>query len=256
MSSLNCIESGKGESVVFLHGFCETSDIWADIQKQLSEEYHVISIDLPGFGGSTLPGSQFSLSDIARKIKSCLDEHNVHQYVMIGHSLGGYIALAFARLYQENLRGLGLFHSSVFTDSVEKMEIRNKLIDFVKKNGVRLFIKTFVPSLFYDKNLPQISQIVERLKIKAAKTQANSVIEYARAMRDRKSSVDLVRSIKIPVMFIIGEKDESVPLDKSLEQATLPYNSHILKLSETGHMGMYEKPDEAYSFIEKFLRFC
>jgi pimeloyl-ACP methyl ester carboxylesterase len=119
-----------------------------------------------------------------------------------------------------------------------------------------LFVKTFVPSLFYEKNIPPLKQLVERLRDKAAQTQASAVIEYARAMRDRESSVEMIKNIKAPVMFIIGEEDGSIPLDKSLEQAILPANSHILRLAETGHMGMFEKPDETNRFVERFLKFC
>lgn len=256
MRPLNCIESGKGETVIFLHGFCETSDIWSDFQDRLSNEYHVVSIDLPGFGESTLPGFQFSLSDIAHNIKSFLDEKNLDHYVMIGHSLGGYIALAFAKQYQESIKGLGLFHSNVFIDSPEKKDSRTKLMDFIRKHGVGLFVKTFVPSLFYEKNIPPLKQLVERLRDKAAQTQASSVIEYSRAMRDRESSVEMIKNMKVPVMFIIGEEDGSVPLDKSLGQAVLPVNSHVLRLAETGHMGMFEKPEETNRFVEQFLKFC
>jgi len=256
MKPLHFIESGKGETLVLLHGFCETSDIWTDIQNQLSNEYHVISIDLPGFGESPLPRSSFSLADIAQNIKSFLDGKDLEKYVMIGHSLGGYIALAFANQFRENLNGLGLFHSSIFIDTQEKKDSRTKLMDFISKHGVAMFIKTFVPSLFYEKNIPALKPLVESLRNKAAQTQASSVIEYARAMRDRESSVEMIKNINIPVMFIIGEEDGSVPLEKSLEQAILPANSHILRLPETSHMGMYEKPIETFKFINRFLKFC
>ena len=129
-------------------------------------------------------------------------------------------------------------------------------MEFIGKNGVRTFIKTFIPSLFYKENIDTLHDIIRSLKKSAERTDPEAVIQYARAMRDRPSSVDLLRGFQKPVMFIIGEDDPSVPIEKSLEQAILPNDSHILRLEKTGHMGMFEKPDETTSFIEGFLNFC
>lgn len=256
MASIFYNDTGEGFPVVFLHGFCETSDIWSGIQSQLSKKFRVITIDLPGFGGSPLLESNFDLEDVAKEIKSFLDSISLTNYVMIGHSLGGYIALAFAKLYYDQLSGIGLFHSSVFEDEEEKKENRTRLIKFIEANGVRTFIKTFIPSLFYKENVNALGDIIRILKKSAEKTQAESVIKYARAMRDRTGSIEFISKFKKPVMFIVGEEDPSLPLTKSLEQITMPENSHVLKLAKTGHMGMFEKPDETTNFIEGFLHFC
>ena len=256
MASIFYNDTGEGFPVVFLHGFCETSDIWSGIQSHLSNNFRVITLDLPGFGGSPLLNYTFSLEDVAKEIKSFLDSLKLTNYVMIGHSLGGYITLAFSRLYSDHLSGIGLFHSSVFEDDKDKKENRTRLMEFIKINGVRTFIKTFIPSLFYKENLDTLDDVIRNLKISADKTQPESVIEYARSMRDRSSSEEFLRTFKKPVMFIVGEEDPSVPFAKSLEQITMPENSHVLRLGETGHMGMFEKPDETTDFIEGFLKFC
>ena len=256
MASFFYSDSGEGLPVVFLHGFCETSDIWAGIQNHLVKKFRVITIDLPGFGGSPLLDYAFSLEDLAKEIKNFLDSINLDKYVLIGHSLGGYIALAFAKLFEKKLLGLGLFHTSVFVDDSEKKESRNKLMEFIKANGVKTFIKTFIPSLFYKENVNALKDIVHDLKKSAEQTQPESVIQYARAMRDRNSSDEMLKKFSKPVMFIIGDEDASVPLDKSIQQVVLPRNSHFLRLVETGHMGMFEKPDETTHFIEGFLNFC
>jgi pimeloyl-ACP methyl ester carboxylesterase len=256
MASIFYSDTGEGLPVVFLHGYCETSDIWLGIQNHLSKNYRVITLDLPGFGGSPLPDYQFSLEDVAKEVKLFLDSIKLNKYVMIGHSLGGYTSLAFAKLYEDHLLGLGLFHSTVFEDDVEKKDNRTKLMEFIRKNGVKTFIKTFIPSLFYEGNLNALSDIIHNLKKSAENTPAESVIQYARAMRDRKGSEKMLRKFSKPVMFIIGEEDPSVSLQKSLKQVTLPINSHFLRLADTGHMGMFEKPDETFMFINGFLRFC
>jgi len=256
MASIFYNDTGSGLPVVFLHGFCETSDIWSGIQNHLSKKFRVITIDLPGFGGSRLLKHAFSLQDVASEIKAFLDSIQLKEYVLIGHSLGGYVALAFSKLYGDQLLGLGMFHSSAFEDDDDKKENRTRLMEFIGKNGVRTFIKTFIPSLFYKENIDTLHDIIRSLKKSAERTDPEAVIQYARAMRDRPSSVDLLRGFQKPVMFIIGEDDPSVPIEKSLEQAILPNDSHILRLEKTGHMGMFEKPDETTSFIEGFLNFC
>lgn len=256
MASFFYNDTGEGFPVVFLHGFCETSDIWSGIQSKLSKNYRVITLDLPGFGGSPILNYSFSLDDVAKEIKSFLDSIHLTKYVLIGHSLGGYITLAFSKLFEDNLSGIGLFHTTVFEDNEDKKENRNKLIEFIKANGVRTFVRTFIPSLFYKENVHVLDEVIGNLKKSAEKTKAESVIEYARAMRDRPGSEEFLSKFQVPVMFIIGEEDPSVPLTKSQEQIILPENSHVLRLAETGHMGMFEKPDETSNFIEGFLNFC
>lgn len=256
MSSIFLSESGKGLPVVFLHGYCETNQIWQDFHKKLSRSNRVISIDLPGFGKSPRLSYTFSLNDVAAEIKQVLDEKRLSNYVMIGHSLGGYVSLAFAKQFSYIVKGIGLFHSSVFDDTREKKESRTKLIESVKRNGVKPFVKTFIPSLFYESNIRYVDDKIEELIELAGKTSPETVMEYARAMRDRESSVDFIKKYQKSVMFIVGEKDRSLPLKKSLDQAVMPANSHLLRLKDTGHMGMYEKPEETLRFVEKFIAFC
>lgn len=256
MSSIFYSDSGRGLPIVFLHGYCETSSIWNEFKNHLSRRNRVITVDLPGFGKSPRLNYAFSLMDIAAEIKQALDEKRINNFVLIGHSLGGYVSLALAKQFPFAVKGLGLFHSSVFQDTPEKKENRTKLIEFIKSNGVKSFIKTFVPSLFYEKNRRNFEEIIEELSSAAEKTSPEMVMEYARAMRDRESSVDFIKRFRKPVMFIIGEKDQSVPLKKSLEQAVMPTNSHVLRLREAAHMGMFENTPETLKFVQKFVAFC
>jgi pimeloyl-ACP methyl ester carboxylesterase len=256
MASIFYSDTGEGLPVVFLHGFCETSDIWAGIQNQLSKKFRVITIDLPGFGGSPLLNYEFSLENVAKEIKGFLHSINLSKYVLIGHSLGGYTALAFSKLYEDQLKGLGLFHSNIFEDDEEKKVNRTKLMDFIRKNGVKTFVRTFIPSLFYKENIDRLREVINDLKISAEQTHPESVIQYARAMRDRKGSEKTMQRFSKPVMFIIGEEDTLIPLQKSMEQINFPKNAHILRLPGTGHMGMFEAPDKTTRFIKGFLNFC
>ena len=256
MSSLFFTDHGHGEPVIFLHGYCETHEIWESFDSYLQKNYRVICPDLPGFGNSLILQSGFSLSDIADAIKELLDHLDISSCVMIGHSLGGYITLAYAEKYPETLKGFGLFHSTGFEDTDEKKDIRNKLIEFIGENSVALFVKTFVPSLFNQENLADNITSIEAVKEMAYQTPGETVIEYARAMRDRPERLHVLKNFGKPILFIIGDKDGSVPLDKSLEQSRIPEKAVVHILKDTGHMGMYEKEKESQNFIKDFLNLC
>ncbi len=131
---------GKGTAVVLVHGFCEDSTIWEEFRAGLLEEnYRLISIDLPGFGRSeVLP--VVNIEQMAEAVHAVLLKLNISKAVFIGHSMGGYAGLAFARLYPELLMGLGLFHSHPYADSEEKKENRRRSVAFIKRQGHALFV--------------------------------------------------------------------------------------------------------------------
>ena len=249
-------DSGSGQAVVFLHGFCETHKLWNNFVPKLNHSFRVITPDLPGFGKSPLPDAPFSLTDIADQLHDMLESIGVEHPVLIGHSLGGYTTLAYAKKYAAELKGFGLFHSSAYADMPEKKENRTKLIDFIEHNGVVPFLGTFFPSLFYENKRQVYEPVIKQLIAEAQSIAPESVQEYARAMRDREENIELLKTFSRPIMMIIGENDQSVPLEKSLEQSKLIQRPYILRLKETAHMGMFEKPTETFNFLHNFLNVC
>ena len=249
-------DSGSGLPVVFLHGLCETHNLWNQIAPKLNHSFRTITLDLPGFGSSPLPDIQFSLTDIAEMIHNLLTGIGIKNPVLIGHSLGGYITLAYAKKYNLELRGFGLFHSSAYSDTDEKKENRTKLIDFIEQQGVMPFLSTFFPTLFYENRRQALEPVISELTNEAKKTPPKTIQEYARAMRDRDENLELLKTFPKPIMMIIGENDASVPLSLSLEQSSMVQRPYILRLKDTAHMGMYEKPVETYNFIYNFLNVC
>ncbi len=249
-------ENGSGQPVVFIHGFCETHKIWNQIAGKLVHSFRVITLDLPGFGESKLLPSPFSLQDIADEIHDLLTKLNIGNPVIIGHSLGGYVTLSYVKRYKSELKGFGLFHSHAYLDAPDKKENRTKLIEFIKKNGVEPFVKSFIPSLFYEQNRTHLQDVINELTREALKTPGKTIQEYARAMRDREENIELLMNYQKPVMMIIGENDGSIPLEKSIEQSKMLQRPYILTLKETGHMGMFERPVETFNFLHNFLNVC
>lgn len=245
-----CKEQGSGVPLILLHGFCETQEIWEELIPHLAAHARVIAIDLPGFGDSTLPKTPFSIDEIAAEVMRWLKEKGVQTPVIVGHSLGGYVALAMARQDPDYCQKMVLFHSSAFADPEEKKENRNKTIDFVKRNGVAPFLETFVPTLFFNKNHPSIS----RVKSITARTTAETLIAYTEAMRDRPSREDFLKKYKGLTLVIAGEEDGVIPMEISRKMAELSPKITFCTLGKTGHMGMYESTKICAEALVTFVK--
>ncbi len=254
MADIYFEESGSGFPLVLIHGFCETSFIWKRFREALSDEFRVITPDLPGFGKSPLCPTPFRLSDIADQLEEWLSGLNIPAGVVIGHSLGGYITLELARRHRSRLAGFGLFNSSAFPDTPEKRENRNKLIEFIEKEGVAPFIKTFVPSLFYPPTVSRHEEVISKIKDIGTKTGKKTVIAYSAAMRDRNDNTELLKANREDVLLISGAEDQNVPLAAAREMARwlVPENVHIL--DATAHMSMFEKEEETMKIVRTFTR--
>ena len=242
--------AGRGKPVVLLHGLPLDGNVWNDIAKELQNNFLLIIPYLPGSGKSEmLQGENISIENYAEAVKAILEEEGILLCTMIGHSMGGYITLAFAKKYPELLSGFGLFHSSAFTDSEEKKQTRLKAIEFIKANGAFAFLKTLIPNLFADKNHPYIKKLVEESK----NFNAETLIQYYHAMINRPDRTEILKISK-PVLFIIGEKDTTIPLQISLQQCHLPLISHVHILQDAAHMGMIEDAEKCSNILLSFLQ--
>ncbi|HEX8546065.1 MAG TPA: alpha/beta hydrolase [Cytophagaceae bacterium] len=252
-AKLNFKMEGNGPAVVFLHGFCESLNIWDDFFADLSKGFNAIAIDLPGFGKSPLPSSSISIEEYAHQVHQCLLEQGITSYNLVGHSLGGYVGLALAELFPSSLLSLVMFHSSAFADTEEKKLSRNKSIEFVERNGSSAFAKTLIPTLFFEGSKEKFKTEIAQLIEEADKILPAAITAALGAMRDRKDRIAILKSIKAPVFFIIGNEDAAIPLDTSLKQCYLAPIFEVLFLGETAHMGMIEKPEEAMKSLRNFL---
>jgi pimeloyl-ACP methyl ester carboxylesterase len=249
-------DTGNGFPLVLLHGFCESRELWKYCEKELAIHFRVIAPDLPGFGESRLEDPEASMEYFADKVKELLDSLKISQCVMVGHSLGGYITLAFAERYESCLKGFGLFHSTAFADSEERKENRNKTITFIEKHGVPAFAQSFVAPLFSLRNRELLRTEIQDLIRIAASSSEHGVIETTKAMRDREDRTSVLKNSTVPVLFVAGKRDGTIPLEKSLEQCHLAKHSIVHFLSEAGHMGMIENKAEAIKILRNYTNFC
>jgi pimeloyl-ACP methyl ester carboxylesterase len=251
-ASLSYRKMGHGEVVVLLHGFGEDGSIWDGISQALCDQYQVIVPDIAGSGLSTmLPEENLSMTDFADSIAAILNKEKIQRCTMIGHSMGGYITLAFAEKHPEMLQAFGLFHSSAYADDEVKKEMRTKAIGFIKERGALVFLKTSIPSLFADdkKSDAHISLLVEKSKAFAPE----ALIQYYQAIKNRPDRTEVLTKTRCQVLMILGEQDKAVPFELGLKQAHLPDISHVHVLRNSGHMGMLEEPDKSLFILQQFL---
>lgn len=245
-------QTGEGPDLVFVHGFCEDRRMWADFQQPFTQQYRVLTFDLPGFGESSIAG-KLSIRDFAELLKALLDELKINACVLLGHSMGGYIGVAFTELYPELLSGLGLFHSHVYADTEEKKAARSKSVEFVERNGSVPYVGQVIPSLFAEAFAKANPELVEDLVTKAHAYPPAGLINALEAMRDRPDRSAVLKELDIPVLFILGKEDQAIPYEASIAQTVLPPITAVHLLEGIGHMGMFEAPEQCREIWRDFL---
>lgn len=246
---------GKGECVVLVHGFAENKSLWEKFSSKLKKKYTVICPDLPGFGDSVLPENLLSIEYLADFVKGVLDNENINKCTIIGHSMGGYVALTFADKYDHRLNAIGLFHSHAFADDIERKKKRKKSIDFIKRNGTQAFVDELLPTLFAPGFVRKNRSIADDLTHEFYKCKAAALAGAYEAMKKRTDRTDILEETNLPVLFIIGKKDETFDFDKAFSMTTMPKIAKVCILEEAGHMGMIEAEEESLKAISEFLAF-
>ncbi len=253
-SSINYSVEGMGVTLVLLHGFCEDKTIWDDFKLPLLSKNKIITIDLPGFGKS-LPGTKHTTLELmAEAVLAVLNEEQIEKCFLVGHSMGGYVTLAFSEKYSERLNGIGLFHSSCFADDDAKKIIRKKVADFVLKNGSRQFVYELFPTLFTPEYAASHKEQIQMIEENAALLPPESIANGSIVMCNRKDFSILISETTLPVLMIIGKEDLAIPFEKSMMMSYLPKTALICLLENSAHMGMFEEPDKAIKAINDWMK--
>ncbi|MBZ5857132.1 alpha/beta fold hydrolase [Flavihumibacter profundi] len=250
---MNYSTIGNGQPLVLIHGFGEDSRIWEQQVEVLQLSCRLVIPDLPGAGKSplTLP---LSIDSMADGILAILDKEKIEKAIIIGHSMGGYITLAFAEKYPGRLKGFGLIHSTAYADNPVKKEARLKNIEFIRQHGSATFLASTFPNLFALKNRSAMVKTIENLACSNAYIPSAALIAFTEAMMARPDRREILRNIKIPVLFIVGQEDQAVPFADSMQQVYLPDLSYIHILKQSGHMGMLEENEKCTQAILQFVQ--
>jgi len=236
---------GQGTPLVLVHGYPLDHTIWGEVVSLLEKDFDIILPDLRGFGESEVVESQYKISDMAADIAGLLDELGIEKTAIAGHSMGGYISLAFARAYPERVLGLGLIASQALSDPHERKEGRYEAATEIMETGVEPVAEAFSPKLSPDE---QVQAFVRRL---IAKQHPIGLAGALRAMAERDDSSSILSSFKFPVAVVHGEVDALIPVQRAQEiKAAIPHAT-LVELSGVGHMPMMEDPQVTAQALKK-----
>lgn len=250
-SRLHYYFRGEGPCVVLIPGFGEDGTIWRHQWDNLPG-FRLLIPDLPGTGRSPMQGSG-AMEEIATLLYRLLGSEGVDRCVLIGHSMGGYVALAFLEQYPNLVAGLGLVHSTAFADTDAKKEIRKKGIAFIEKHGAQSFLATTTPNLFAPADAGRVQELIAEAMQVMATAQTEALVAYYRGMMARPDRTHLLCNQHFPILLVLGKNDTAVPLADGLQQAHLPQWADVHLLQNSGHMGMMEEPEECNKLIRYYL---
>lgn len=244
---------GVGAATLLIHGFGEDSHVFNQAIQQLPDQGTLLIPDLPGSGKSEAwPAAEPSLNDFALALNAILEKEEIEKCKVMGHSMGGYIALAFAEQFPEKMAALALLHSTAYADSEERKQKRLQAIEFINREGSLAFLQLSIPGLFSTDSRSSRPSAIDSLIHSMKNVPATVLIQYYRAMIDRPDRSYVLQSATYPVMFIIGREDEVVKAADTLQLAKITANAYIHVLDKVGHMSMLEAPE---TFIQLLLAF-
>ena len=240
--------------LVMLHGFCEDQSIWSPLESGLQSSA-TVRIDLPGFGVSDLPTSP-DMKVYASAVLAVLDAEKIARCVMVGHSMGGYVALEFAARWPERLAGLGLFHSHPLEDSEERKTARQRGIETLQAGKRDLYVAQLFPNLFAPKFLEQNASTVQHLIATGKKQSPEGISTALQAMMTRRDHQQTLKKLPCPTLFLLGGQDTLVPPAQALEAAFLPSIADLHFWPDAAHMAMFECPEASVKALHDFWKLC
>lgn len=244
-------DSGKGNAVVLLHGFLENQTMWVNLVPELSKKYRIITIDLLGHGETECLGYIHSMEDHANAVQAVLSKLRIRKTSFVGHSMGGYVALAFAEMFPENIRGLVLLNSTSKADSEERKQNRDRAIKAVKKDYTT-FIRLAISNLFSPDNRERLTNEIEKVKLEALKTPLQGIVASLEGMKIRRDREVLLHLTPYPKMLILGKKDPVLIYEIALEQIE-DTNVKLVTLPD-GHMSHIENKNELAIILLDFFK--
>lgn len=236
--------------LVLLHGFCEDAGIWDSLKGHWAG-LPLVAIDLPGFGNSEPPEVP-GMSAYTEAVIAVLERLSLPKALLVGHSLGGYVALEFAAHFPEHLAGLCLFHSHPYEDTLERKEGRRRAIELLRAGKKEAYLKQLYPGLFAPEFIAAHPEILETLMQSGRSYPVEGIVAALTAMMQRREHLDTLRDATFPVQFVLGDQDALIPVEQALKAAVLPATSKIDLLKGVGHMSMFEAPEKAAEAVRGF----
>jgi pimeloyl-ACP methyl ester carboxylesterase len=246
-------DKGFGNTIILLHGYLESSEVWNGFEEKLAKHFRVISVDLPGHGLSDVYSDTHSMEFMAAIVKELLNYLGIEKVFLAGHSLGGYVTLAFLELYPEYLAGYSLFHSHPLSDSPEAIEKRLREIELVKAGNKELIYPDNVSRMFASSNLVNFSGELQRVKEIASRIPGEGIIAVLNGMMIRPSRLSLMEEGRVPCLWVLGLMDNYIPCEMIQSKVRLPENAKLIVLKNSGHIGFIEEVETSVKAIQEFV---
>ncbi len=246
-------DTGKGTVVVLLHGFLENTTMWQVLVPHFSKRYRVIAIDLLGHGKTGCLGYIHTMEDMADAVHAVLNELRIRKAIFVGHSMGGYVSLAFAELYPDMVKGIVLQNSTSRADSDERKINRDRAIHAVKQSYTN-FVRMSIANLFSEDNRERLQAEIENVKQEALKTPLQGIVAALEGMKARKDREVILHFAPYPLLLVLGEKDPVLNYADSLEQIE-GTNVKLITYPD-GHMSHIENREQLTKDLLAFFKEC
>jgi 3-oxoadipate enol-lactonase len=239
---------GRGMPMVLLHGYPLDHSIWEPVVPLLENDFDLILPDLRGFGGSDVPTGTGRMADFAADITALLGSLNIWQAAIVGHSMGGYVALAFVRAHPQRTLGVGLVASQVLADTPEKKAGRYQEAEHILSHGVQ-DVADGMPV-----KLTAKSDLQAWLKALILRQHPDGLAGALRAMAERPDSSSLLPGSDFPVVLIHGTADGLIPIERARSVKTAMSQTHLTEVPDVGHMPMMEAPEPTAEALKEFKK--
>ena len=253
ISRLRFSDRGDGEVLILLHGYLEAIETFDAFAEDLATNVRVICIDLPGHGQSTTKTKDFGVEEMAEVLFELILKLKLSKVHLMGHSMGGYVALAFADKYSDYLASFSLLHSTANPDTDEKKGNRIREIDLVSRGKKELICNTAIPNTFSRKNQNLFGKEIEDMVRIASNTYEEGIVDALNAMMNRSDRNDVLKALQVPKYSFIGKEDNFIPFDKGMKWADANDMNPII-FENSGHMSFIEEKEKCIEAILDILR--
>lgn len=250
--NLHYTEQGQGIPLILLHGFPLSSAIWHDQVRTLSDHYHVVAPDLRGHGQSPAPDGLYNMELMAQDVFKLMDTLQIDKAAIMGHSMGGYIALAAWRQHPERFLAFGLIGSHAWADNEEIRQNRLAQAEKVFVQGSGVIAEAMMPKLFAP-SVPADELFREQVRTTMLSTRPTGIMGALRGMAARPDSSGLLPNMNIPVLILVGDSDQFVPIQRAETMAAAIPDATLVTIENAGHMPMLEQPQATALAIRNFL---
>lgn len=251
---MHVADTERGDKcVVLLHGYLESMLVWDEFVDMLKGSLRVVTIDLPGHGVSIVNGEVHTMEYLADCVGLTMQALGIERYSIVGHSMGGYVALAMMDNYAKNLENIILLSSTTSADSQEKCDRRRREIELIKAGKKNTLARLVPHAGFAPQNVKRLKDYIEDISELILITEDEGVIAILGGMIERKSRGEQLRDSSIPHLFIFGKYDYYIPNEVAEEMIAYDPNARVLWLEESGHMGFYEEPERCAEAIKSMV---